>query len=205
MEQYTCRSQLLCGGAVFTRYCRRDAFAHQPENDKLNGALDGGAGLCWYEDSKLQTPLFVGQFDGSAEQAQLPGNCLRKILCARKQSARRCFAGKPDSAGRSANLASRSEFPIRPVSESAGGATRSINVGLFFRVSLAMQNKTMLFSLDDTLVNNALQTLNKTRPAMVDVIPTDGIVPLYINPQGVAKLLRNETLTSLPKNLEPVL
>ncbi len=39
---------------------------------------------------------------------------------------------------------------------------------------------------------------------MVDVIPTDGIVPLYINPQGVAKLLRNETLTSLPKNLEPV-
>ncbi len=49
-----------------------------------------------------------------------------------------------------------------------------------------------------------LQTLNKTRPAMVDVIPTDGIVPLYINPQGIAKLLRNETLTSLPKNLEPV-
>ncbi|ABB62495.1 putative membrane associated protein [Shigella dysenteriae WRSd3] len=68
----------------------------------------------------------------------------------------------------------------------------------------ALQNKTLLFSLDDTLVNNALQTLNKTRPAMVDVIPTDGIVPLYINPQGVAKLLRNETLTSLPKNLEPV-
>ncbi len=62
----------------------------------------------------------------------------------------------------------------------------------------------MNFSLDDTLVNNALQTLNKNRPAMVDVIPTDGIVPLYINPQGVAKLLRNETLTSLPKNLEPV-
>ena len=54
----------------------------------------------------------------------------------------------------------------------------------FFRVSLAMQNKTLLFSLDDTLVNNALQTLNKTARQMVDVIPTDGIVPLYINPQG---------------------
>lgn len=67
-----------------------------------------------------------------------------------------------------------------------------------------MQNKTLLFSLDDTLVNNALQTLNKTRPAMVDVIPVGGVVPVYVNPQGVAKLLRNETLTSLPKNLEPV-
>lgn len=132
-NEYACRGQLLCGGAVFTRYCRRDAFAHQPENDKLNGALDGAAGLCWYEDSKLQTPLFVGQFDGTAETRR---NCREtvyaKYWCARKQSARRCFADKPDSAGRSANLASRSEFPIRSVSESAGGATRSINVGLFF-------------------------------------------------------------------------
>lgn len=102
------------------------------ENDKLNGALDGAAGLCWYADSKLQTPLFVGQFDGTAEQAQLRETVYAKYWCARKQSARRCFADKPDSAGRSANLASRSEFPIRSVSESAGGATRSINVGLFF-------------------------------------------------------------------------
>ncbi len=29
MEQYACRGQLLCGGAVFAWYCRRDAFAHQ--------------------------------------------------------------------------------------------------------------------------------------------------------------------------------
>lgn len=28
-NEYACRGQLLCGGAVFTRYCRRDAFAHQ--------------------------------------------------------------------------------------------------------------------------------------------------------------------------------
>ncbi len=195
-----------CVAVPYSHGIAEEMLSHiSRENDKLNGALDGGAGLCWYEDSKLQTPLFVGQFDGTAEQAQLPETVYAKYWCARKQSARRCFAGKPDSAGRSANLASRSEFPIRSVSESAGGATRSINVGLFFRVSLAMQNKTLLFSLDDTLVNNALQALNKTRPAMVDVIPTDGIVPLYINPQGMAKLLRNETLTSLPKNLEPVL
>ncbi len=61
------------------------------ENDKLNGALDGGAGLCWYEDSKLQTPLFVGQFDGTAEQAQLPGNCLRKILVRTKAKRQKVF------------------------------------------------------------------------------------------------------------------
>ncbi|MFP1462677.1 DUF2138 family protein [Escherichia coli] len=41
--------------------------------------MDGAAGLCWYEDSKLQTPLFVGQFDGTAEQAQLPGKLFTQI------------------------------------------------------------------------------------------------------------------------------
>lgn len=61
------------------------------ENDKLNGALDGAAGLCWYADSKLQTPLFVGQFDGTAEQAQLPGNCLRKILVRTKAKRQKVF------------------------------------------------------------------------------------------------------------------
>ncbi len=60
---------------------------------------------------KLQTPLFVGQFDGTAEQAQLPGNCLRKILVRTKAKRQKVFSDKPDSAGRSANLASRSEFP----------------------------------------------------------------------------------------------
>lgn len=61
------------------------------ENDKLNGALDGAAGLCWYADSKLQTPLFVGQFDGTAEQAQLQGNCLRKILVRTKAKRQKVF------------------------------------------------------------------------------------------------------------------
>ena len=57
------------------------------ENDKLNGALDGAAGLCWYADSKLQTPLFVGQFDGTAEQAQLPGKLFTQNIGAHESKA----------------------------------------------------------------------------------------------------------------------
>ena len=102
------------------------------ENDKLNGALDGGAGLCWYEDSKLQTHCLLVSLMALPNRRNCQGKLFTQNIGAHKQSARRCFAGKPDSAGRSANLASRSEFPIRSVSESAGGATRSINVGLFF-------------------------------------------------------------------------
>ena len=163
-----------CVAVPYSHGIAEEMLSHiSQENDKLNGALDGAAGLCWYEDSKLQTPLFVLPVSQTQQgEAQI----WRREVSSRYGQYPKAQAVQPDQ----------------------------LMSDYFFRVSLAMQNKTLLFSLDDTLVNNALQTLNKTRPAMVDVIPTDGIVPLYINPQGVAKLLRNETLTSLPKNLEPV-
>ncbi len=134
-----------------------------------------------------------------------PGNCLRKILVRTKAKRQKVFLPVNQTQQGEAQIWRRevsSRYGQYPKTQAA--QPDQLMSDYFFRVSLAMQNKTLLFSLDDTLVNNALQTLNKTRPAMVDVIPTDGIVPLYINPQGVAKLLRNETLTSLPKNLEPV-
>ena len=195
-----------CVAVPYSHGIAEEMLSHiSQENDKLNGALDGAAGLCWYEDSKLQTPLFVGQFDGSAEQAQLPGKLFTQNIGAHESKAPEGVLPVNQTQQGEAQIWRRevsSRYGQYPKAQAA--QPDQLMSDYFFRVSLAMQNKTLLFSLDDTLVNNALQTLNKTRPAMVDVIPTDGIVPLYINPQGVAKLLRNETLTSLPKNLEPV-
>lgn len=195
-----------CVAVPYSHGIAEEMLSHiSQENDKLNGALDGGAGLCWYEDSKLQTPLFVGQFDGTAEQAQLPGKLFTQNIGAHESKAPEGVLPVSQTQQGEAQIWRRevsSRYGQYPKAQAA--QPDQLMSDYFFRVSLAMQNKTLLFSLDDTLVNNALQTLNKTRPAMVDVIPTDGIVPLYINPQGMAKLLRNETLTSLPKNLEPV-
>ncbi len=154
---------------------------------------------------KIANPLFVGQFDGTAEQAQLPGKLFTQNIGAHESKAPEGVLPISQTQKGEAQIWRRevsSRYGQYPKAQAA--QPDQLMSDYFFRVSLAMQNKTLLFSLDDTLVNNALQTLNKNRPAMVDVIPTDGIVPLYINPQGVAKLLRNETLTSLPKNLEPV-
>lgn len=176
-----------------------------PDKAKFNGALEGAAGLCWYEDSKLQTPLFVGLYSGSAEQAQLPGKLFSQTIGARESKAPEGVLPVSQTQQGEATIWRRevsSCYGQYPAAQAA--QPEQLMSGSFFRVTLAMQNKTLLFSLDDTLVNNALQTLNKTRPAMVDVIPADGVVPLYINPQGMAKLLRHETLTSLPKNLEPI-
>ena len=145
------------------------------------------------------------QNGGTAEQAQLPGKLFTQNIGAHESKAPEGVLPVSQTQQGEAQIWRRevsSRYGQYPKAQAA--QPDQLMSDYFFRVSLAMQNKTLLFSLDDTLVNNALQTLNKTRPAMVDVIPTDGIVPLYINPQGIAKLLRNETLTSLPKNLEPV-
>ncbi len=82
-------------------------FRTQPGKRQAEWRVRRWRGAVLDEDSKLQTPLFVGQFDGSAERHNCQGNCLRKILVRTKAKRRRCFAGKPDSAGRSANLASQ--------------------------------------------------------------------------------------------------
>lgn len=77
-----------CVAVPYSHGIAEEMLSHiSQENDKLNGALDGGAGLCWYEDSKLQTPLFVGQFDGTAEQAQLPGKLFTQNIGAHESKA----------------------------------------------------------------------------------------------------------------------
>ncbi len=120
-----------CVAVPYSHGIAEEMLSHiSQENDKLNGALDGAAGLCWYKSQNCK-PRCLSVSLMALQRAQLQ-KASRRSWRARKQSARRCFAGKPDSARRSANLASRSEFPVRSVSESAGGATRSINVGLFF-------------------------------------------------------------------------
>ncbi len=160
MEQYAYRSQLLCGGAVFTWYCRRDAFAHQPGKRQAERGVHGAAGLCWYEDSKLQTPLFVGQFDGSAQQAQLPGKLFtQKIGRARKQSARRCFAVSQTQQGE-AQIWRRevsSRYGQYPKAQAAQ-LDQLMSDQFFPRVSLAMQNKTLLF-LDTRWLITRCETL----------------------------------------------
>lgn len=131
-----------CVAVPYSHGIAEEMLSHiSQENDKLNGALDGGAGCAGMKTQNCKPHCLLVSLMALPNRRNCQETVYAKYWCARKQSARRCFAGKPDSAGRSANLASRSEFPIRSVSESAGGATRSINVGLFFRVSLAMQNK----------------------------------------------------------------
>jgi len=53
-------------------------------------------------------------------------------------------------------------------------------------------------------VIKALDTLNKRYPPLAEVLPADGLVPGYLAPEGLSRLLEQETLDSLPANYEPV-
>ena len=114
------------------------------ENDKLNGALDGAAGLCWYEDSKLQTPLFVGQFDGTAEQAQLPGKLFTQNIGAHESKAPEGVLPISQTQQGEAQIWRRevsSRYGQYPKAQAA--QPDQLMSDYFFRVSLAIKHETL--------------------------------------------------------------
>lgn len=132
-----------CVAVPYSHGIAEEMLSHiSQENDKLNGALDGGAGLCWYEDSKLQTPLFVGQFDGTAEQAQLPGKLFTQNIGAHESKAPEGVLPVSQTQQGEAQIWRRevsSRYGQYPKAQAA--QPDQLMSDYFFRVSLAMQNK----------------------------------------------------------------
>lgn len=74
----------------------------------------------------------------------------------------------------------------------------------FFAVSLAYCDQTLIFSPDDTLVQQAVAVLAKQYPALADTLPS-GLDPVaLIFPRSLAELLEIELQESLPEAQEPV-
>ncbi|MDR9752949.1 DUF2138 domain-containing protein [Pseudomonas sp. SZMC_28357] len=173
----------------------------------LTEHMAGAAGLCWYADSRLYTPLLVASLKDS-DSGKLDGD-LGKLF----GSMVGAYEGKvPDKA-----------FPVvekhdgnlhqwqRQVSSNFGPYAAkdaeqpdAITGKAFMRVSLARQGSTLLFSLDDRLVDKALGTVDKRFPPMADVLPKDLLMPVYFGPDAMAQLMQQETLDSLPQDMEPV-
>ncbi|MDZ5431541.1 DUF2138 domain-containing protein [Pseudomonas fluorescens] len=169
--------------------------------------MAGAAGLCWYADSRLYTPLLVASLKDE-DSARLDGD-LGKLF----GSMVGAYEGKVEEHA----------FPVvekqegtthqwqRQVSSNFGPyAARdaeqpdAISGKAFMRVSLARHGSTLLFSLDDKLVDKALGTLDKRFPPMADLVPKDLLMPIYFGPDSMAQLMQQETLDSLPQDMEPV-
>lgn len=174
---------------------------------ELGGQLSGSAGLCWYAESRLHSPLLVGTLKGepgAQTDAEL-GKLFASLIGAWEANVEGGAFPVEDSEQGGTHKWQRqvgSNFGQYPGGE-ADNPDALASTG-FFRVSLARHGSTLLFSLDDRLVSKALDTLDKRFPPLAEVLPKDALVPAYLAPQTLASLFERETLESLPEDMEPV-
>ncbi|MCW8275970.1 DUF2138 domain-containing protein [Pseudomonas sp. PCH199] len=173
----------------------------------LTEHMAGAAGLCWYADSRLYTPLLVASLNDK-DSAKLDGD-LGKLF----GSMVGAYEGnveehafpvveKQEGASHQWQRQVSSNFGPYPAKDAED--PDAISGKAFMRVSLARHGSTLLFSLDDKLVDKALGTLDKRFPPMADVVPKDLLMPVYFGPDSMAQLMQQETLDSLPQDMEPV-
>ncbi|WP_449106435.1 DUF2138 domain-containing protein [Pseudomonas mohnii] len=181
--------------------------ADEPTAKALTEHMAGVAGLCWYADSRLYTPLLVAGLNDK-DSARLDGD-LGKLF----GSMVGAYEGKVDDhafpvvekqKGQSHQWQRQVSSNFGPYAAKDAEDPDAITGKAFMRVSLARHGSTLLFSLDDKLVDKALGTLDKRFPPMADVVPKDRLMPVYFGPDAMAQLMQQETLDSLPQDMEPV-
>ncbi|MFJ2288280.1 DUF2138 domain-containing protein [Pseudomonas iridis] len=173
----------------------------------LTEHVAGAAGLCWYADSRLYTPLLVASLkdeDSSKLDGDL-GKLFGSMVGAFESNVEeKVFPVVEKQEGHSHVWQRQVSSSFGPYAARDAENPDAISGKAFMKVSLARHGSTLLFSLDDKLVDKALGTLDKRFPPMADVLPKDVLMPIYFGPDSMAQLMQQETLDSLPQDMEPV-
>ncbi|WP_223530883.1 DUF2138 domain-containing protein [Pseudomonas sp. GL-R-19] len=173
----------------------------------LTEHMAGAAGLCWYADSRLYTPLLVASLndDGSGKLDGDLGSLFGSMVGAFEPNVEDgAFPVVEKQEGQSHQWQRQVSSSFGPYAAKDAEDPDAITGKAFMNVSLARHGSTLLFSLDDKLVDKALGTLDKRFPPMADVVPKDLLMPVYFGPDSMAQLMQQETLDSLPQDMEPV-
>lgn len=144
----------------------------------LTEHMAGAAGLCWYADSRLYTPLLVASLndDDSAKLDGDLGNLFGSMVGAYEGNvAEHAFPVVEKQEGQTHQWQRQVSSNFGPYKAKDAEQPDAITGNAFMRVSLARHGSTLLFSLDDKLVDKALGTLDKRFPPMADVVPKDQI------------------------------
>ncbi|MCP1498165.1 uncharacterized protein YfaA (DUF2138 family) [Pseudomonas migulae] len=173
----------------------------------LTEHMAGAAGLCWYADSRLYTPLLVASLndDDSAKLDGDLGSLFSSMVGAYEGNVEEhAFPVVEKQEGEHHQWQRQVSSNFGPYKAKDAENPDAITGKAFMKVSLARHGSTLLFSLDDKLVDKALGTLDKRFPPMADVVPKDLLMPVYFGPDSMAQLMQQETLDSLPQDMEPV-
>ncbi|MVV50248.1 DUF2138 domain-containing protein [Pseudomonas sp. PB120] len=173
----------------------------------LTEHMAGAAGLCWYADSRLYTPLLVASLNDK-DSAKLDGDLgtlFGSMVGAYEGNVEEhAFPVVEKQEGETHQWQRQVSSNFGPYAAKDAETPEAITGKAFMKVSLARHGSTLLFSLDDKLVDKALGTLDKRFPPMADVVPKDLLMPVYFGPDSMAQLMQQETLDSLPQDMEPV-
>lgn len=174
---------------------------------ELSARLGGPVALCWYGKSRLHTPLLVTRMTGadlSGVDPQLGQTFAGMVGAFEEKTEDGRFPVEQSSTGdaQSWKRVVGSSFGLHTASEFS--ASELLSNDRYFRIALARKGDTLLFSLDDELVDAALATLDKRYPPLAEQLPADVPVPLYLAADSLATLLEKETLASLPADMEAV-
>lgn len=173
----------------------------------LTEHVAGAAGLCWYADSRLYTPLLVASLNDK-DSAKLDGdlgNLFGSMVGAYEGKVdEHAFPVVEKQEGETHQWQRQVSSNFGPYAAKDAENPDAITGKAFMKVSLARHGSTLLFSLDDKLVDKALGTLDKRFPPLADVLPKDLLMPVYFGPDSMAQLMQQETLDSLPQDMEPV-
>ena len=173
----------------------------------LTEHMAGAAGLCWYADSRLYTPLLVASLNdkGSAKLDADLGTLFGSMVGAFEPHVEEhAFPVVEKQTDQTHQWQRQVSSNFGPYKAKEAEDPDAISGKAFMKVSLARHGSTLLFSLDDKLVDKALGTLDKRFPPMADVVPKDLLMPVYFGPESMAQLMQQETLDSLPQDMEPV-
>ncbi len=183
---------------------------------------DSVASACWYPDSKLYSPLI--SVHGDYAKLLNNTNDLQKVFSYIIGSREAFWPKEVDSEAAPSQLAWAPKLAVSStkvgtafvLSREVGGrygmqiATKSKNHAQlrsrrFFRVKLAANSNTILFSPDDQLVDRGLSTLDGKMPSMMASLPAQAKgASVILAPESFAKLTKQTMLESLPESQESI-
>jgi uncharacterized protein YfaA (DUF2138 family) len=150
----------------------------------LADQLSGPAAVCWYGSSRLYTPLLVATRKQGAAGDALLANLYARAIGNANSGAIKTITGKGGE-----------QMWQRTVATAIGEQ----------RPTLAVSGRTVLFSPDAALVEQALAVGRKKAPAIGDRLADASHTVGLIAPSALSDLIRKEAFDALPKAGEPVL
>ncbi|MDR0439679.1 MAG: DUF2138 family protein [Candidatus Accumulibacter sp.] len=156
----------------------------------LAGRFTGAVAVCWYEASRLYTPLFAARLASNADEKQAEEFFALAAAATQTGAVEASF-----DAGTGVGLW-QGEAPSRFGSADSSGLRK-------LKPALALRRDVVFFSPDASLVKTALDVAAKRYPAIADRFAGgDANTLAVIDPDALAALLRRETFAALSRDEE---